>query len=91
MPKYIYRCIACDQIYEIVHGFNEAVESCGQINDESRCDIESPLERIPQSINYAKKIERKPQAGQVVNEFIKNTKKDIREYKKEMKDWKPKK
>tara|TARA_A100001515_G_C4591766_1_gene216224 strand:- start:2573 stop:2848 length:276 start_codon:yes stop_codon:yes gene_type:complete len=91
MPKYIYRCIECDQVYEIVHGFNETIESCGQINDESKCDIESPLERIPQNINYAKKIERKPQAGQVVNEFIKNTKKDIREYKKEMKDWKPKK
>ena len=91
MPKYIYQCIECTQIYEIIHSFGESAGTCTQINEDSQCGIDSKLERIPQQINYLKKQEKKIKVGQFVNDHIESTKQEIKEYKEEMMNWSPKK
>jgi hypothetical protein len=44
---------------------------------------------VPQTINFIKKQEKKAQVGQIVNDFIEDTKKEVEEYKEEMINWKP--
>ena len=91
MPKYVYQCLECEQTFEVTHSFEERFDTCSQINEHSQCTASAKLERIPQHINFVKKKEKKMQVGQIVDDFIKNTKEEIKEYKKEMINWSPKK
>lgn len=36
MPRYEYKCKDCDESFEVVHGINETVESCGSCGGEVR-------------------------------------------------------
>jgi predicted nucleic acid-binding Zn ribbon protein len=90
MPKYVYKCPQCEGIYEVIHSFSESLQYCVEINNNSKCDKTTIVERIPQQINYsAKKVVNKTTPGQIVDDFIKETKKEVKAYKKEMRDWKP--
>jgi|TARA_R100000963_G_C4642641_1_gene106323 predicted nucleic acid-binding Zn ribbon protein len=91
MPKYIYQCLECGHKYEIRHSFEENIDTCLQINEDSQCSVAARLERIPQHINYLTKQEKKIQVGQIVNDHIESTKQEIKEYKEEMINWSPKK
>ena len=88
MPKYVYKCPQCEETYEIVHSFSETVQYCSEINPDSRCDDTITIERIPQVISLLKKQNKKAQAGHIVDEFIKDTKKEVKEYKEDMINWK---
>ena len=91
MPKYIYQCSGCGEVFEVIHSFKETIETCSQINECCECDPQSKVLRIPQHINFINKHEHKDRVGQVVDDFIKNTKEEVESYKKEMKNWNPKK
>ena len=91
MPKYVYNCYECNQTYEVVHSFSEKRTCCAQINKDSKCSEAENLQRVPQEINYLKKEkDKKTQTGQIVDEFIKDTKKEVKEYKEQMINLKPK-
>jgi len=90
MPKYIYKCSECSDSFEVIHSFGESVETCLQINNESKCSPDSTVERVPQFMNLVKKQEKDVQVGQVVSEHIEEAKKEVEEYKEEMKNWTPK-
>jgi hypothetical protein len=87
VPKYVYRCLECEQVYEIIHSFGEAIETCLQLNEHSECTITSKVQRIPQHINLVKKENKEAQVGQVVNDFIDKTKEEIKTYKQELQEW----
>jgi len=87
MPKYVYRCLECEQVYEIVHSFGEVIETCSQLNEYSECATTSKVQRIPQYVNLVKKENKETQVGQVVNDFIEKTKEEIKTYKKELQEW----
>ncbi len=89
LPKYVYKCSECEKIFEVMHAFSETKLHCSEINKQSECEGLSVLERIPQAINFIKKQEKKAQVGQIVDDFIKDTKKEVEEYKEEMINWKP--
>jgi|TARA_R110000765_G_scaffold275135_1_gene373492 hypothetical protein len=91
MPKYIYQCSGCGETFEVIHSFKETIETCSQINECCECEPQSKVLRIPQHINFVSKHEHKERVGQVVDEYIKTTKEEVRSYKKEMKNWNPKK
>jgi predicted ATP-dependent serine protease len=91
MPKYVYKCLECGQVYETVHSFGDTVEACSQLNEYSECSSTSEIQRIPQSINLFKKENKEAQVGQVVNDFIEQTKEEVKTYKKELQKWKYKK
>jgi len=90
MPKYVYKCDECNNLFEVIHSFGESIETCSQVNSKSKCSPDSTVERVPQFINLVKKQEKEVQVGQVVNEHIEEAKKEVEEYKKEMKNWTPK-
>lgn len=93
MPRYVYRCSECEQAFEVVHSFGEEMETCSQINEESKCSSASVVKRVPQGINLVNKQKQKSESkvGQIVDDYIRDTKKEVEEYKEEMKNWSPKK
>ena len=91
MPKYVYKCLECEQVYETIHSFGDIIETCLQLNEYSECSSTSKIQRIPQSINLFKKEHKEAQVGQVVNDFIEQTKEEVKTYKKELQKWKYKK
>tara|TARA_Y100000296_G_C5053508_1_gene196070 strand:- start:360 stop:641 length:282 start_codon:yes stop_codon:yes gene_type:complete len=91
MPRYVYQCSECEEIFEVVHSFNETIETCSQLDEHCECDPQSSVFRIPQNINFMNKQEQKIRVGQVVDEHIKNAKDEVKTYKKEMINWNPKK
>jgi gas vesicle protein len=86
MPKYIYKCLKCEKTFEVSHSFKEKYKICCEVSEE--CKEASAIERIPQNINLVKSYEAKTQTGQIVKDFINDTKKEVKEYKEEMKNWK---
>ena len=91
MPKYIYQCLECEALFEVVHSFKEMIKTCSQLDEHCECDPRTKVVRIPQNINFMNKQEKKTRVGQVVDEFIKNTKKEVSSYKEEVLNWNPKK
>ena len=73
----------------MVHAFGETINHCSDADENSKCSNASTMKRVPQAINFIKKQEKKAQVGQIVDDFIKDTKKEVEEYKEEMINWKP--
>ncbi len=77
MPRYIYRCDVCGDSFEISHSISEKLTDC-------ECGEEGSLKRIP-SLPFRASIKiNKQKAGEVVKEFIEDTRKQIDQTKKEM-------
>jgi putative FmdB family regulatory protein len=77
MPNYVYKCTACKQVVNIFHSFSEKSTDC------ELCGAENSLKRdysTPFTSNSASK-HKKQRAGQVVDEFIEQTKKEVKEEK----------
>ena len=77
----------CEKTFDVIHSFNEQKENCSDI---TKCEEGFKVERVPQHINYTKKHDKKAKVGQIVKDFIKDTKEEVKDYKKEMINWKPK-
>ena len=79
MPKYVYKCDQCQNLYEVTHSFGESIQYCFEIDEDSKCEKTGLLERVPQQINYStKKATNKTAPGQIVDDFIKQTKKEVK-------------
>jgi predicted nucleic acid-binding Zn ribbon protein len=89
LPKYVYRCSECENTYDVIHAFGETIRHCSEADENSKCGNTSTMKRVPQTINFIKKQEKKAQVGQIVDDFIEDTKKEVEEYKEEMINWKP--
>ncbi len=83
MPVYMYGCTACGLEMEISHAMSEVAEDC------PICKAEKSLEKIPAMFTskYFKEVKlSKP--GSLVDEFIRDSKKELKDYKKDLKDGK---
>ena len=77
MPRYVYKCSKCGGSFITVHGIMEDQDFC-ELCYESSC-----IGRIPQMPTV--KIV-KEEAGKLVREYIEDTKKDLKEEKKRLKE-----
>ena len=75
MPKYSYHCEACESEYEIWHGMTEEHTNC------NICGVSSVV-RIPALLGEVTINTPKQKVGDVVNQTIEETKKEVKEYKK---------
>ena len=75
MPKYSYRCDACESEYEVWHGMTEEHTNCNV------CDAPSVV-RIPALLGEVTINAPKQKVGDIVNQTIEETKKEVKEYKK---------
>ena len=76
MPRYTYRCDACEEYFEAVHSINDKLTTC-------ECGVEGSLVRVP-SVPFKVSGRTSHNPGQVVKEFIEDAKKEISDYKKDM-------
>ena len=77
MPRYTYRCDVCGNSFEVSHSISEKLTDC-------ECGEEDSLKRIPSLPFRVSTIENKQKAGQIVKEFIEDTKKEVQKSKQEM-------
>ena len=76
MPRYVYKCRMCEESFMTVHGITEDQDHC-EVCSESGC-----VHRIPQ-MPTVKIVKEK--AGQIVREYIEDTKKEMKREKDSLK------
>ena len=77
MPRYTYRCDVCGNSFEVSHSISEKLTDC-------ECGEEGSLKRIP-SLPFRASVKiNKQKAGEIVKEFIEDTKIEIKKSKEEM-------
>jgi len=78
MPRYIYECEECHEEFMAFHLISE------DLKERDGCSGACNLHRIPQLTRDMNKIKNKTKkVGQVVDEYIKETKREIDHTKKE--------
>lgn len=76
MPRYIYKCKDCDDVFEVSHSMSHEQREC------LLCGLEDTIEKIPaQILKRLVSSERKP--GDVVKKFIRDASVDLKNDKKE--------
>jgi putative FmdB family regulatory protein len=76
LPRYTYKCKVCLEYFEVSHSISDKLTDCG-------CGEKGSLTRVP-SVPFNITLKDKQKTGQVVREFIDDSKKEIEEYKEEM-------
>ena len=82
MPRYEYRCKECDLLLQVTHSMKTKLtdcESCG-----SKDSLYRLISNFPTSGLDNTKTEAKTKPGKVVNDFIKNAKQEVEEYKNDI-------
>ena len=77
MPRHNYHCSDCEQYFEAFHGMVEKLEQCELCSSE--------LVHIVPSIPYSKTTNKLQKTGELVKEYIENTKRSIAEEKQSLK------
>jgi putative FmdB family regulatory protein len=77
MPRYIYRCKACTNEFEIFHGMSEKLENCEECS--------GILFRVPSATFTTTKTTGTKKPGQMVKEFIQDAKEEVEAEKEKMK------
>ncbi len=78
MPKYEYKCKACNENFFIRHGIKEKVLK------RPSCEKECILERIP-TLGRRSSVKKKQKAGVLVRRHIEEAKSEIQKEKEEAK------
>tara|TARA_R100000655_G_scaffold82550_1_gene122097 strand:- start:208 stop:453 length:246 start_codon:yes stop_codon:yes gene_type:complete len=79
VPRYEYICNKCDSSFTAIHGMADKLNKCDV------CGTEGTVEIVP-SILRSTQIQSKQKAGELVKQYIKDTKQYIEEQKKDLKN-----
>tara|TARA_A100001515_G_scaffold32065_1_gene24965 strand:- start:440 stop:706 length:267 start_codon:yes stop_codon:yes gene_type:complete len=80
MPRYIYKCQACEIVFQKVHSIKEKLKDCEE------CETEGVLQRIPSMplVLTKKQSNEKKEVGSLVKEYIEDVKEELKQEKKEL-------
>jgi hypothetical protein len=76
MPRYVYHCEKCDQIFEYYHSISEKKTECESCNEQS-------LLKIPYFSGTVKK-ESTQKVGSIVEAYIEEAREEIKREKKQL-------
>jgi putative FmdB family regulatory protein len=79
MPRYHYRCAACNKDFVVVHTMEERLEKCQE------CGEVSTLTKVYTPIPKTTKKANKKKVGDLVKQHIEATKKEVAKEKKKLK------
>ena len=79
MPTYCYQCNSCDKNFEVRHSMRFEKQQC--IHCKS-----ADIFKIPALSDTIQAPSSKPRTGRVVDDYIENTKKEIRKEKQKLKN-----
>jgi putative FmdB family regulatory protein len=77
LPRYTYRCDVCGNSFEVSHSISEKLTDC-------ECGKEGSLKRIPSLPFRVSATPSEQKTGEIVKEFIEDTKKEVQATKQEM-------
>lgn len=80
MPRYEYECDRCTEVIQIFHSMDESIDSCP---DCGSADIKKSF-KTPIAFSARKEKERDRKAGELVEEFIQQSKEDLKNEKREV-------
>ena len=76
MPRYTYRCKACQHVFDVVHGMGTSLTECGE------CTGQETLVRVPSLISIKKKANaaqnEKKEPGKRVRAYIEDAREDLK-------------
>ncbi len=82
MPRYEYKCKECDLLLQVTHSIKT------KLTDSESCGSKDSLYRLISNFSTSgldsTKTETKAKPGKVVNDFIKNAKQEVNEYKQDI-------
>jgi putative FmdB family regulatory protein len=83
MPRYVYLCDSCEEVFEQTHSMKVKLEDC------HLCGSQDCLKRLPSSVRFINyKNPDKANVGSVVKQHIQEAKEDIKQEKREMgREW----
>tara|TARA_R110002020_G_scaffold285851_1_gene501383 strand:+ start:80 stop:343 length:264 start_codon:yes stop_codon:yes gene_type:complete len=78
MPRYVYRCEKCENVFQIAHSIKEKLTDCEE------CKTKETLKRIPSMplILTNKEEKQKEKVGTLVKQHIEDTKEELKQEKK---------
>mgnify|MGYP003627614894 FL=1 len=77
MPRYVYECEDCEESFEVFHSMSGEWESCMECNSVN-------IIRIPcMPITFTSKREKVNKTGELVENFIEESKEALKQEKKE--------
>ena len=81
MPKNLYHCDNCEERFLAFHLMSENLEIC------EKCGSKSNLRRLPLfPVNINKNKNKEAKTGELVKDFIKDAKEDLKKEKKTLKE-----
>ena len=80
MPRYVYRCEKCENVFQIVHSIKEKLTDC------EKCKAKETLKRIPSMplILTSKEEKQKEKVGTLVKKHIEDTKEELKQEKENL-------
>lgn len=78
MPRYAYHCEKCDNTFEYYHGIKEKISECEVCKEQT-------LLKIPLFSGMIKK-ETKQKTGSIVENYIEETREEIKKEKQKLKN-----
>jgi len=78
MPRYIYRCIKCEELSTIFHLSDELEKEC------PRCAAPRGLVKILSSFTTSIRHKNKLKVGDTTEEFIQESREELQQQKKEL-------
>ena len=80
MPRYVYRCEKCENVFQTVHSIKEKLTDCEQ------CKTNETLKRVPSMplVLTRKEKKQKEKVGTLVKKHIEDTKEELKQEKKNL-------
>ena len=82
MPRYVYKCLSCDVIYETSHAFKKDPDACPECQE-----IKFLQKQLTTPISFVKKkdINKGEPVGSIVEEAIEENREQLRQQKEQLK------
>ena len=77
MPRYVYRCEKCENVFQTVHSIKEKLTDCEE------CKTKETLKRVPSIplVLTRKEKKQKEKVGTLVKKYIEDAKEDLKQEK----------
>lgn len=80
MPKYAYKCAACNDHFEAFHLMSEVLKDC------NKCGEKCSLKKVISFPINVQKNNKEQKVGEVVKQHIEEAKEDIKKEKKKLRE-----
>jgi len=78
MPRYAYKCGACNIEYLTMHGLSDILQVC------EKCGVQDMLTKLLTTPSYGVKKQSTKKVGQITEEFIEESRQELQKQRKDL-------